>query len=99
MTRSDLIARLAAGEVVDRARFDAVVRGDVAKFAEHDDLRAFLLSTGARVLVEASPHDTIWASAMAASNPDANAKNPSKWRGRNLLGFALMDARAKITSR
>lgn len=78
----------------DRARFDAVVRGNVAKFGQHDDLRKFLLSTGDRVLVEAAPRDTIWGIGMGASNPVA--KDPSKWRGRNLLGFALMEARAKL---
>jgi len=80
----------------DRARFDAVVRGNVAKFGQHEDLRAFLVSTGDRVLVEASPRDTIWGIGMGASNPDA--KDPSKWRGRNLLGFALMVARATLVS-
>ena len=78
----------------ERARFDAVVRGNVAKFGQHDDLRKFLLSTGERVLVEASPRDTIWGIGMGASNPDA--KDPKKWRGRNLLGFALMVARTKL---
>jgi ribA/ribD-fused uncharacterized protein len=80
----------------ERARFDAVVRGNVAKFGQHDDLRKFLLSTGDRVLVEASPRDTIWGIGMGASNPAAN--DPSKWRGRNLLGFALMVARTTLTS-
>jgi ribA/ribD-fused uncharacterized protein len=80
----------------DRARFDAVVRGNVAKFGQHEDLRAFLLTTGHRVLVEASPRDTIWGIGMGASNPAA--KNPSKWRGKNLLGFALMKARAELAS-
>jgi ribA/ribD-fused uncharacterized protein len=47
---------------------EAVVRGNVAKFSAHDDLRA--------------------------SNPDARI--PSRWRGKNLLGFALMEARSRI---
>ena len=80
----------------ERARFDAVMRGNVAKFGQHDDLRTFLLSTADRVIVEASPRDTIWGIGMGASNPDA--KDPSKWRGRNLLGFALMEARRALTS-
>lgn len=75
-----------------RARFDAVVRGNVAKFGQHEDLRAFLLRTGDRVLVEASPRDRIWGIGMGASNPDARV--PARWRGRNLLGFALMETRA-----
>jgi ribA/ribD-fused uncharacterized protein len=80
----------------DRARYDAVVRGNVYKFGQHTDLRTFLLSTNDRVLVEAAPRDTIWGIGMAASNPDS--KDPKKWRGRNLLGFALMEARREIRS-
>lgn len=77
-----------------RARTEAVVRGNVAKFGQHEDLRAFLLGTGDRVLVEASPRDRIWGIGMGASNPDARV--PARWRGRNLLGFALMDARERL---
>jgi hypothetical protein len=31
---------------------------------------------------------------MGASNPDA--RHPARWRGQNLLGFALMEARARL---
>jgi ribA/ribD-fused uncharacterized protein len=81
-------------EAWGRARFDIVVRGSVGKFAAHDDLRAFLLGTGERVIVEASPRDRIWGIGMGASNPDA--QHPARWRGHNLLGFALMEARARL---
>lgn len=79
-----------------RARFDAVVRGNVAKFGAHDDLRAFLLATNDRVLVEASPRDTVWGIGLGASNP--LAADPTKWRGQNLLGFALMEAREALAA-
>ena len=79
-----------------RARFDAVVRGNVAKFGQHADLRAFLVATVDRVLVEASPRDTIWGIGLGASNPDA--RDPNQWRGLNLLGFALMEARSTLSS-
>jgi ribA/ribD-fused uncharacterized protein len=80
--------------VWNEARFDAVVRGNLAKFGAHPDLKAFLLSTGERVLVEASPRDKVWGIGMGAQNPDA--RTPAKWRGKNLLGFALMEARARF---
>jgi ribA/ribD-fused uncharacterized protein len=76
---------------------DVVVAGNVAKFGQHDDLRSHLLATAARVLVEASPRDRIWGIGMGASNLDA--RDPVKWRGRNLLGFALMDARERLSER
>lgn len=75
----------------ERERFDIVVAGNVAKFGQDPALRAFLLGTGGRVLVEASPLDRVWGIGMAAN--DASADEPVRWRGRNLLGFALMRAR------
>lgn len=75
-------------------RFDAVVRGNVAKFGQDEDLRRYLLGTGDLVLVEASPTDRVWGIGLAADHPDA--KRPDRWRGRNLLGFALCAARARL---
>ncbi|MEW2378792.1 NADAR family protein [Micromonospora sp. NPDC047812] len=72
-------------------RHDIVVAGSVAKFGQHDDLRAFLLGTGERVLVEASPLDRVWGIGLAADDPRAD--DPARWQGANLLGFALMAAR------
>ncbi|MGK5518890.1 NADAR family protein [Micromonospora sp. URMC 107] len=72
-------------------RHDIVVAGSVAKFGQHDDLRAFLLGTGERVLVEASPVDPVWGIGLAADDPRAD--DPARWQGANLLGFALMAAR------
>jgi ribA/ribD-fused uncharacterized protein len=76
------------------ARYDIVVAGNLAKFGQHPDLRDFLLTTGRKVLVEASPYDRVWGIGMAATNPDA--ARPSRWRGLNLLGFALMEVRERL---
>ncbi len=81
----------------ERERFAIVVAGSVAKFAAHDDLRAYLLGTGDRVLVEASPNDAVWGIGIAASHPDA--PHPERWPGTNLLGLALMEARAQLRGR
>lgn len=78
------------------ARFDIVVRGNAAKFAQHPDLRAFLRSTGRQVLVEASPVDAIWGIGLAQDHPAA--ADPGQWRGLNLLGFALMNVRDQLTA-
>ncbi|MFC0533686.1 NADAR family protein [Phytohabitans kaempferiae] len=76
------------------ARYDIVVAGNLAKFGQHAALRDFLLATGDRVLVEASPLDRVWGIGMAPGHPDV--PHPLRWRGLNLLGFALMDVREKL---
>ena len=81
-------------EVWKQHRFDIVVRANQAKFSQHEKLRTFLINTSDRVLVEASPRDRIWGIGMGASNPDV--ENPAKWRGLNLLGFALMATRDQM---
>ena len=78
-------------------RFDLVVTGNLAKFGQHPDLRDFLLGTGARVLVEASPRDLIWGSGLAAEHE--HAALPEHWPGLNLLGFALMAVRHRLASK
>jgi ribA/ribD-fused uncharacterized protein len=75
-------------------RFDLVVTGNLAKFAQHPDLRDFLVTTGSRVLVEASPYDRIWGIGLAADHE--HATSPEHWRGLNLLGFALMEVRHQL---
>ena len=74
--------------------FGIVVNGNVAKFGQNAAMGEFLLRTGTRVLVEASPRDRIWGIGMGAANPAA--MQPSQWRGLNLLGFALMAAREQL---
>ncbi|WTF04352.1 NADAR family protein [Streptomyces sp. NBC_01613] len=81
-------------EIWERERFGIVVEGSAHKFAAHADLREFLLGTGERVLVEASPVDRVWGIGLAAD--DEAAGDPERWRGPNLLGFALMGARARL---
>ena len=75
-------------------RFDAVVKGNLAKFSQSNKLREFLLGTGSAVLVEASPVDAIWGIGMAADDP--RATDPRQWDGLNLLGFALMAVRDRL---
>ncbi|MEU1986096.1 NADAR family protein [Nocardia sp. NPDC019395] len=72
-------------------RYGIVVDGSLAKFGQHKELRRFLLKTGERVLVEASPVDRIWGVGLTADDP--RIEDPTAWKGTNLLGFALMEAR------
>jgi hypothetical protein len=71
-----------------------VQKGNYLKFTQHDDLKAFLLGTGDRILVEASPFDNVWGIGMKAG--DEGIENPQNWKGKNLLGYALMTVRDKI---
>ncbi|MFJ2441689.1 NADAR family protein [Streptomyces sp. NPDC087658] len=80
--------------VWERERFGIVVEGSVHKFGQDPGLRGFLLATGERILVEASPLDRIWGIGLAAD--DARAGDPARWRGLNLLGYALMEARERL---
>lgn len=82
-------------DIWDQKKFDIVVSGNYYKFSQHEDLKAFLLNTKDRVLVEASPVDKIWGIGMAADNP--NIENPLMWKGENLLGYALMSVRNKLS--
>jgi ribA/ribD-fused uncharacterized protein len=75
-------------------RYKLVVAGNKAKFSQHPALGNFLRSIREDVIVEASPMDTIWGIGLAQGSPDAT--NPERWRGLNLLGFALMDVRATL---
>lgn len=77
-------------------RFDVVVRGNESKFSQDDRLKSFLLGTRRRILVEASPLDRVWGIGLAAE--DRRAANPELWSGLNLLGFALMEVRARLQS-
>ncbi|WP_036565584.1 NADAR family protein [Nocardioides halotolerans] len=75
-------------------RWEVVVTGSTLKFGQDPALRDYLLSTRGRVLVEASPVDRVWGIGLAADSE--HAEQPDRWRGLNLLGFALMEARAAL---
>jgi ribA/ribD-fused uncharacterized protein len=77
-------------------RFEVVVTGNMAKFGQHRQLHDFLVGTGSQVLVEASPHDNIWGIGLAAE--DERAESPEDWLGLNLLGFALMEVRQRLSA-
>ncbi|MEU6249718.1 NADAR family protein [Glycomyces sp. NPDC047010] len=83
-------------DVWEAERFGIVVRGSVLKFGQNPELLDYLRSTGNRVLVEASPKDRIWGIGLAGDDP--RAADPRSWRGLNLLGEALMEARARLTA-
>ena len=78
----------------DKCKYTIVLTGNFQKFLQNPELKDFLLRTGDKILVEASPRDRIWGIGMGKANE--NAENPAAWRGRNLLGFALMEVRDEL---
>ena len=72
-------------------KFDIVRLGNIHKFNQNPEFAEYLIKTDNRVLVEASPVDTIWGIGLSQDN--AEIDNIYAWRGQNLLGFALMEVR------
>jgi ribA/ribD-fused uncharacterized protein len=72
-------------------KFNIVKTGNIHKFSQNEKLKNYLLATGDRILVEASPLDGIWG--IGLSQDALTIENPHTWKGQNLLGFALMEAR------
>lgn len=96
--KAKALGRKVAGfdaDIWERHSFEIVVEGNLAKFTEHAGMGALLRRTGSQVIVEASPRDRIWGIGMGKNNEDSS--NPSKWRGQNRLGFALMEVRARMS--
>ena len=80
--------------VWDENKYEIVKKGNLLKFSQNSELKSFLIGTYNRILTEASPVDPIWGIRLAADHKDA--RNPSKWKGENLLGFALMEVRDEL---
>jgi len=73
---------------------DIVTHGNVKKFGQNADLLSYLLSTGDRELVEASPTDCVWGIGLGMGQRELTDR--ALWRGTNWLGLALMDARTTL---
>ncbi len=83
-------------ETWNEKKFEIVKLGNIHKFNQHPDFADYLLKTENRVLVEASPVDTIWGIGLPADSKDID--NIYAWPGQNLLGFALMEVRDFLKS-
>lgn len=58
-------------EIWKEKRFDVVVKGNIAKFSQNEKLVNYLLSTDDKILVEASPKDTVWGIGLDELSPEA----------------------------
>ena len=73
-----------------------IYEGLLEKFRQNPDLKEQLLNTGDALLAECAFNDRVWA--IGLTMQDENRLNMAKWRGQNLLGFALMQVRAKLSN-
>lgn len=72
-----------------------VYEGLLEKFRQNPELKEQLLATDDAMLAECAFSDRIWA--IGLTMQDVNRMNIEKWRGQNLLGFALMQVRKKLS--
>lgn len=72
-------------------RFEIVKVGNIHKFNQNPVFADYLIKTGDRILVEASPVDMVWGIGLSQDSNDID--NIYAWRGLNLLGFVLMEVR------
>jgi ribA/ribD-fused uncharacterized protein len=83
----------------DRLKWDAVCQqivcnGNMHKFSQSEELKAKLIKTGTRTLVEASPIDTIWGVGLGENDP--LILDEDNWKGTNFLGECLMKTRIML---
>lgn len=71
-----------------------VYEGLLAKFSQNEALKEQLIATGDTILAECAISDLVWGIGLFMKTDDKQAL--SKWRGKNLLGFALMRVREQL---
>lgn len=71
-----------------------VYEGLKAKFSQNAELKEKLVDTGDAILAECAVRDQIWGIGLSMRDP--NRLDRSKWRGKNLLGYALMMVREQL---
>lgn len=78
-------------QIWDQVKFGIVYSGTYHKFNFHKELREILFQTKGLLIVEANPYDLIWSCGLSEDDPDI--VNREKWKGKNLLGWALTSVR------
>lgn len=81
-------------EIWDQVKQGIVFTGNYHKFNFHKEMRDVLFETKGLLLVEASVWDCVWGIGMDAEDPDALDRD--KWKGKNLLGWALTCVREAL---
>lgn len=71
-----------------------VYEGLLAKFSQNTKLKEQLKATGNAILAECAVKDHIWG--IGLSMNDSARYDREKWKGKNLLGYALMMTRDRL---
>ena len=71
-----------------------VFEGLIEKFSQNEDLKEQLKATGNSILAECAVRDKIWGIGLSMRDPDR--LEIDKWKGQNLLGYALMTVRERL---
>ena len=71
-----------------------VYKGLLAKFSQNEELKEKLIRTNDDILAECAVRDRIWGIGLNMKDPDR--LDVHKWKGKNLLGYALMMAREEL---
>lgn len=79
-------------DVWEKEKYNIVLAGNKWKFKQNQHLQKFICQFARdTVFAEAAPWDTIWGIGLGPT--DADALDPTKWRGENLLGKVLTHVR------
>lgn len=102
LSTSDVVQIKALGRMVanynenhwNGVRQIIVYEGLLAKFSQNSNLAKLLIDTKNSLIAECAVNDLIWGIGLSMKNPDR--LNPQKWKGKNLLGYALMMVRTRL---
>lgn len=78
-------------KIWNEKRVSIAIEGNILKFSQNPTLLKALLDTNDKILVEASPTDTIWGIGLSITDP--KAYKPTEWNGQNLLGKVLNETK------
>ena len=72
-----------------------IFEGLMAKYSQNPELGEKLKATGNAILAEAAVNDRIWGIGLAMKDP--KRLEPKQWNGQNLMGYATMLVKEKLS--
>lgn len=83
----------------DKVRYEMMLKPNIEKFWQDRILQKKIIDKkfDGLMFVEASPYDRIWG--IGLNQGDPACEDESKWRGRNLLGKVITEARTAVLNR